>query len=187
MPHHLRLLALIGLTLLVTDAAYAKVTWVYGSTTAQCEKVSSQSAFLVPTGWRLWRCGSPQFPPFWKMSADPAPGGFPLFSIGFGKITNLSLEYSGTHSDRIEWGGNFKKGKFIPEVAILRTEGDWSDPFDKIRRITALQVFRLLADGTSCNVGVVAYRQNLNTRARALAARSIKRWRCLSKPKVFMQ
>lgn len=185
MRHHLRLLALLGVVFFVTDAADAKVTWVYGS--FHCNRVANQSTFKVPPGWRLWRCGSPQFPPVWKMDAAPAPGGFPLYSVGIGSIANLSMEYSGTHSSKIEWGGIFKKGKFVPKVAIVRTKFDWLDPSEKIRRISALQVFRLLADGTSCNVGAVAYRQNLNKKARALAARSIRHWRCLSKPKILLR
>lgn len=174
----MRLVLNILFMLLFTQLAFAETRWVL-------HKQLSCAEFKTPKAnegdFVVHKCGVKGFPPMWLMYQDSARAKF-----GFGAKPNFS---SGTGSLKqtagpIEWGGTVVKGQFEPSVVIARL---YFDDFssEPAKPDTTLQIFRLLAGGTSCLVGDVGHVPDQNAKARSIATRSIKAWKCLGEPELF--
>jgi hypothetical protein len=96
-------------------------------------------------------------------------------SVGFGRKPHTSLKYADANRGDwpVDWGGEKKNGKFVPQVAVARFTFPADEP-----RVPYLLVFRLLDNGMSCIVGGA----KKNDEARKIAIAAMKKWTCQSEP-----
>jgi hypothetical protein len=127
-----------------------------------CIEIQNGKPGANESGVIKYKCASQFGPPMWMVIHEGV-----RYSIGFGKTDNISQTVAGDAEGVIEWWGKPQKGKFNPRTVIKRFE--FSDYGEPEKRTKQLVVFRLLNNGKSCVLAVVAASETENSEARKLA------------------
>ncbi len=92
----------------------------------------------------LYKCTSKFGPPMWRVFYEGTRSAY-----GFGQVQNFANYLLTTRRGNwpVEWGGVMQGNKFVARVAIARF--NFSEEGATANK-SALMVFRLLPDGTSC-------------------------------------
>lgn len=114
-----------------------------------------------------YKCTSQFGPPMWMLIQEGV-----RYSFGFGTKQNTPQMAVGDVESPVEWWGTAQKGKFVPRTVIKRFE--FSDFGEPEKRTKQLVVFRLLKNGKSCVLAVVASSQTENSDARKVAFGQVK-------------
>lgn len=109
-----------------------------------------------------YKCNSQFGPPMWMVIHEAV-----RYSFGFGKTDNTPQMADGDAEGAIEWWGTQQKGKFVPRSVIKRVE--FSDYGEPEKRFKQLVVFRMLNNGKSCVLAVIASSNTENAEARKIA------------------
>ena len=138
-----------------------------------CREVAESRPDVDPEDWVLNKCSGRPGWPVWFFFYDDAI----KQRIGFGRRQNVSgLFFEPGFSDKtpLEWRGLIQRGKFEPFAVILRVSSG-----DPNAHRTALVVYRLQPDGTSC---IIADDISTNAKAREIADVSLTGYRCKAEP-----
>jgi hypothetical protein len=108
------------------------------------------------------KCISKFGPPMWELVQEAV-----RFSFGFGAVENTPQTSAGDAGGAVEWWGVIKGKKFVARTVIKRLA--FSDYGEPEKRTSELVVFKLLADGKSCVIGMPKSGKTENRQARKIA------------------
>jgi hypothetical protein len=162
------------ITALWTSPALADVTWVTVPFADHCKQAAASD---VDNGedWIVYKCKGVGEAATWQVFNEGT-----RMSLGFGKAPHVSINNISTHRESnwpVEWGGEKKKGIFLPSFVIIRVLNGFEE-----NPKSELTVVRLLPTGASCVIGDVPAGQDQNRRAKQIARSSIKKWTCQNEP-----
>jgi hypothetical protein len=133
--------------------------------------VCRETGHGVDQDWILKTCGGYPGQPVWIAYSDSTKA-----HVGFGPKQNVSGTFGtvAVETARLEWRGLRRGAKFEPFAVIIRLR----EPFDETGK-SALVVYRLRLDGTSCIIGRA---QRSNAKAREIADASLAHFLCEDEP-----
>lgn len=137
-------LLVAALVLSSVSAQAEKLIWKREFVENSCKEVKNSKAGESEGDYVLYKCSSKIGPPMWRVFYEGTRSAY-----GFGQVQNFA-NYLGTTRRGdwpVEWGGVLQGKKFVARVAIARF--NFSDE-DATAKKSALMVFRLLPNGTSC-------------------------------------